>query len=326
MKNNEFQELVDQNLSGLVWDERKRQKVLHALSEEEKPVKKFSATFILVAAIICISVTALAAGLISSPRYDAVRIANQAMEEKYGITPDLLSLFCRDVTKNEDGSSVVTFWLSENVGPDPDRVGTYTIVVNGSDAAASWSNEGKDTSGGLAAEAYGPDQLHTISYDYENAMKWMIDNNIIDLKSADHTPNPQLADLPPVSAEEDAAEYADYEEQEMQKLLAKIEEAEAKGTVTVADAVKTAKEAIIQEYQLTKEQSDKLENQLDMTYISYEGDEPLVDLCFVLWQNEGATFTGDNFTEKDGQYWVTINLKTGIIEDVLYDAGLAGNG
>ena len=40
MKNNEFQELVDQNLSGLVWDERKRQKVLHAISEEEKPVRK----------------------------------------------------------------------------------------------------------------------------------------------------------------------------------------------------------------------------------------------------------------------------------------------
>ena len=70
MKNHEFQELVDQNLSGLVWDERKCQKVLHAISEEEKPVKKISTTFILVAAILCISVTALAAGLIFSPRYD----------------------------------------------------------------------------------------------------------------------------------------------------------------------------------------------------------------------------------------------------------------
>ena len=326
MKNNEFQELVDQNLSGLVWDERKRQKVLHAVSEEEKPVKKFSATFILVAAIICISVTALAAGLIFSPTYDVVRIANQAMEEQYGITPELLSMFCRDVKKNEDGSSVVTFWVNEDVGPDPDRVGTYTITVTGSKAAASWSNEGKDTSGGLAAEAYGPEQLYTISRDYENAMKWMTENNIIHQKSADHTPNPLLAELPPVSAEEDAASYAAYEEQEMQMLLAEIEKAEAKGTVTVADAVKTGKEAIIQEYRLTKEQSDKLENQLDMTCISYEGDEPLVDLCFVLWQNEGATFTGDNFTEKDGQYWVTINLKTGIIEDLVYDAGLAANG
>ena len=52
MKNHEFQELVDQNLSGLVWDEPKRQKVHHAISEEEKPVKKISTTFILVAAIV----------------------------------------------------------------------------------------------------------------------------------------------------------------------------------------------------------------------------------------------------------------------------------
>ena len=44
MKNNDFQELVDQNLSGLVWDERKRQRVLHAVSEEEKPVRKISTT------------------------------------------------------------------------------------------------------------------------------------------------------------------------------------------------------------------------------------------------------------------------------------------
>ena len=31
-------------------------------------------------------------------------------------------------------------------------------------------------------------------------------------------------------------------------------------------------------------------------------------------------------TEKDGQYWVTINLQTEVIEDIVYDSGLAGNG
>ena len=71
MKNHEFQELVDQNLSGLVWVERKRQKVLHAISEEEKPVKKISTTLVLIAVIVCLSVTALAAGLILSSNVDA---------------------------------------------------------------------------------------------------------------------------------------------------------------------------------------------------------------------------------------------------------------
>ena len=68
MKNNEFKELVDRDLSGLVWDERKRRQVLYALNEEGKPVRKISTTFILVAAIACLSVTALAAGLIFAKR------------------------------------------------------------------------------------------------------------------------------------------------------------------------------------------------------------------------------------------------------------------
>ena len=329
MKNNEFQELVDQNLSGLVWDERKRQKVLHALNEEEKPVKKFSTTFILIAAIVCLSVTALAAGLIFSPKYDAARVANQAMEDQYGITPDLLSLFWRDVKENEDGTTTVVYSTTNDVGP-VSRIGEYTVMVDGPKATVSWSNEGKDTSGGLSAEAYGPDQLHTISYDYGNAMQQLMELGII--PSPDYSPNPRLADGQIDDeewTEEDQAEWeqalAEVEEDEKQR-LAEIAEAESRGKITVEQASDVGKEAIIQEYTLTKEQADKLEYQPDMIYASYENDEPLINLCYCLWQKEGATFSGDNFTEKDGQYWVTINLLTGVIEDLVYDSGLAGNG
>ena len=329
MKNNEFQELVDQNLSGLVWDERKRQRVLHALNEEEKPVKKFSTTFILIAAIVCLSVTALAAGLIFSPKYDAVRVANQAMEDQYGITPDLLSLFWRDIKENEDGTTTVVYSTTKDVGP-VSKIGEYTVMVDGPKATVSWSNEGKDTSGGLSAEAYGPDQLHTISYDYGNAMQQLMELGII--PSPDYSPNPRLADGQIDDeewTEEDQAEWeqalVEVEEDEKQR-LAEIAEAESRGKITVEQAADVGKEAIIQEYTLTKEQADKLEYQPDMIYASYENDEPLINLCYCLWQKEGATFSGDNFTEKDGQYWVTINLLTGVIEDLVYDSGLAANG
>ena len=329
MKNNEFQELVDQNLSGLVWDERKRQRVLHALSEEEKPVKKFSTTFILIAAIVCLSVTALAAGLIFSPKYDAVRVANQAMEDQYGITPDLLSLFWRDIKENEDGTTTVVYSTTKDVGP-VSKIGEYTVMVDGPKATVSWSNEGKDTSGGLSAEAYGPDQLHTISYDYGNAMQQLMELGII--PSPNYSLNPRLADGQIDDeewTEEDQAEWeqalVEVEEDEKQR-LAEIAEAESRGKITVEQAADVGKEAIIQEYTLTKDQADKLEYQPDMIYASYENDEPLINLCYCLWQKEGATFSGDNFTEKDGQYWVTINLLTGVIEDLVYDSGLAGNG
>ena len=329
MKNNEFKELVDQNLSGLVWDERKRRKVLHALSEEEKPVKKVSATFILIAAIVCLSVTALAAGLIFSPRYDAVKVANQAMEDQYGITPDLLSLFSREVKANGDGTSTVIYSTTEDVGP-VSRIGEYTVVVDGQKAAASWSNDGRDTSGGLAAEAYGAEQLHTISYDYENAMKWMTDNNIIHKKSADITPNPRLAGGQINGwTEEDQAEWdraRDEADLDEQRRLDEIAKAEKEGSMTVSEAAAAAKEAVIQEYGLTGEQADKLQYEPDQVYASFENDEPSVNLLFCLWQNDGDTYMADNFTEKDGQYWVTVNLKTGVIEDIVYDAGIAGNG
>ena len=327
MKNNEFQELVDQNLSGLVWDERKRQRALHALSEEEKPVKKFSTTFILIAAIVCLSVTALAAGLIFSPRYDAVRIANQAMEDKYGITPDLLSLFRRDVKENKDGTSTVVYSTTQDIGP-VSRIGEYTVLVDGPKATVSWSNEGKDTSGGLAAEAYGPEQLHAISYDYENAMQQLMDMELI--SSHDFTPNPRLAGGQIDEwTEEDQAEWDEaqvkVDEDEKQR-LAEIAEAESRGKITVDQAAVTGKEAIIQEFGLTNEQADKLQYEPDQMYASFENNDPSINLLFCLWQNDGDTYMADNYTEKDGQYWVTINLKTGVVEDIVYDAGIAGNG
>ena len=115
MKNNEFQELVDQNLSGLVWDERKRQRVLHALNEEEKPVKKFSTTFILIAAIVCLSVTALAAGLIFSRKVDDMTLASRDLEKAYGVTPTMQgSYFVREV-KQTDQETVVSFEGLENL-------------------------------------------------------------------------------------------------------------------------------------------------------------------------------------------------------------------
>ena len=328
MKNNEFKELVDQNLSGLVWDERKRQKVHHAISEEEKPVKKISTTFILVAAIVCLSATALAAGLLFSPKYDAVRVANQAMEENYGITSDLLSLFYREAKENENGTTTVTFSIPDKVSFPTDRIGEYTVIVKGNHAEASWSNDGKNTSGGLEAEAYGPEQLHMLSYDYANTMTKLQEIGITSPAATQSlsTPNPRLSGGEIIEwTEEDQAEADQAQakaEADNEARLAEIAKAEKEGSITVEDAVKAAKEAIVQEYRLTEAQAKKLLYEADVTtYVTYQEGQPLVHLMFWLWQEDEGPFT-----EKDGQYWVTINLQTEVIEDILYDAGLAGNG
>ena len=323
MKNHEFQELVDRDLSGLVWDERKRQQALYAISEEERPVKKISATFILIAAIICISVTALASGLLFSQKYDAGKVADKAMETQYGITAELLGLFHRSVKENTDGTFTVIYAAPQADFPTA-QMGDYTILVKGSQATVTWSNEGKDISGGLMAEAFGAEQLYLLSHDYANSMQTLLDAGKISPKASSNTvPNPRLqgeiewteedqAEADRALAEESAAE---------EKRLADIVKAEAMSSLTVEKAAIKAKDAIIEEYKLTGEQTEKLAYEPDSTYITYEDNQPLAHLLFWLWQKEE-----DTFTEKDGQYWVTINLKQEMIEYIIYDAGLAGNG
>jgi hypothetical protein len=205
-------------------------------------------------------------------------------------------------------------------------MGEYTVIVKGNQAEASWSNDGMNTSGGLEAEAYGPEQLHMLSYDYAGTMDKLVKMGVMPHPAGVKTPNPRLAggEITDWTEEDQAeADRAQAEaDAENEARLAEIAKAEKEGSMTVEEAVKSAKEAIVQEYKLTDAQARKLTYEADQTtYVTYQEGQPLVHLMFWLWQEDEGPFT-----EKDGQYWVTINLQTGVIEDILYDAGLAGNG
>ena len=65
MKPEEFKERADRSLSALTWAEKDRQCVLDALDKEAPKVKKVTTSFILIAAIVLISATALAGGLLT---------------------------------------------------------------------------------------------------------------------------------------------------------------------------------------------------------------------------------------------------------------------
>ena len=71
---NEFQKLVDRELSGLCWNERMRQKTLRSLKKEDKPVKKkMTVGMALTLVMVLVGSLALAAGLMFSPRYDQLK-------------------------------------------------------------------------------------------------------------------------------------------------------------------------------------------------------------------------------------------------------------
>jgi len=318
MKSNAFHALVDQSLSHLVWDERQRQRVLHAVREEERPMKKCAFSLILVGVILCISITALAASLLFSPRYDAVKLASAAMEEKYGITPDLLSLFHRTVTTHADGSATVTYAAPKADFPS-EQMGEYSVEVSGNQAQAFWSNDGMDTSGGLTAKAWGKEQLLLLSYDYANTMQYLFDQQGV----VTPTPMPSRIENHVWTAEDEAEAQAalDMAERANQQRLDEIAKVEKAGKMTVEKASEMAHLALCQEYNLTDAQRSKLVYEPDSAHVTYEDNQPMIHLLFWLWQRDD-----DTFTEKDGQYWVTINMVNGVIEDILYDSGLAGNG
>jgi len=318
MKKTDFQVLVDRSLSTLEWDERQRQRVLHAVREEEKPVKRISMSVIVIVVILCMSLSALAAGLLFSSRYDITKLANAAMEEKYGITADLLSLFHRSVKMHDNGTATVTYAAPKADFPS-EQMGDYSVEISGNAAQAFWSNDDMDTSGGLSAKAWGREQLLLLSYDYANTMQYLFNQQGI----VTPTPMPSRIENDIWTAEDEAAAQAalDMAEHANQQRLDEIAKAEKAGKMTVEKASESAYQAACQEYKLTETQRSKLIYEPDSTYISWEDGKPMAHLLFWLWQRDD-----DTFTEKDGQYWVTIDLSTGVIEDILYDSGLAGNG
>ena len=318
MKNNDFQELVDQNLSGLVWDERKRQRVLHAVSEEEKPVRKISTTFILVAAIICISVTALAAGLMFSQKVDDMTLASQELERTYGVTPTMQGSYFGKTVEQGDNETIITFWGIEDLRY---VLGEYTVVVKDGKAVAKWNHDGEDTSGGFDAEAWGVDQMNEM-------LKWEKENHNVtgyypQAKEIARKHNAEIKNNgTPPEDELEAMMKLQEEEENRARSAAKLTEKEM---------MELAIQAVKSVYNLTDEQMKLMKYPQDLEdyhYYSMQDGKPVYSVWFYLQQapedDDPATFP--EFTEKDGIYVVDVNVETGMIESILYDTGLGGNG
>ena len=319
MKNHDFRELVDQNLSGLVWDERKRRKVLHAVSGEEKPVKRISTTFILVAAIICISVTALAAGLVFSGRFDAVKAAESAIKESYGITNDMLStFFSRAAEEKDDGITLVTY---SGVDYFYYVLGDYTVTVKDGKGSAVWSHDGEDTSGLFEADAWGKDQLQEmmrISSEKHDVQEFAGKAEAIAKRHKTSPYRPASSGYYKAGEEEAraAAQASGRTGEDLDSLA-------IEAVALACDLTPEQKEMLLPPYK-----TDLSENDLgDYMYYHMQDGKPVYTVRLSLHQK----FSDDPnvfppYTEKDGVYWVDVNVETGMIENILYDTELGGNG
>lgn len=304
MRMNKLKEQLNDELSFVNWSQQNHQAVMREVQKGETVVfkKKFSLGIVLAAALMLVVIGAIAATMLFTPRYDAGRLADEAMQDKYGVTAKMMTVFKRDIIENDDGTVTVKYVPVEPAvreGRNP--VGEYVVEVANGKADARWSLDGKDTSGGLAAEAWGPEQLLLYVEDFSNTSRYMKDNGL-------------LAEEYPI----EAVPYEEWliaEEKRREEVLAAAE-------MTVDEVKTIARSALVEAYGMTEAQEQQLyqlTGEYDQTTYEMINGRPVITLLYHLDQ-------GAEWQEMDGIYVVKVNLQTGAVEEIFYDSGLAGNG
>lgn len=335
MKTNKktIQSAMDARLAFL--DERPscRAAVQYRIAQEEEPVmkKKLSLGLVLAMALVLLTAAALAATLLLSPRAGAVRTADQALEEKYGITAEMQTFFGREEKTLPDGSVEVTY---TGVGETAYALGTYTALVKEGRAEISWSHDGENTSGGYEAEAWGIGQIRQM-------LKDSLDEGL------------KQAYLDRAAAI--AGKYGALESNESSKAIEGLhEEIERNKTaalnarrLTEAEMIRIGREFILSNWGLNDEQAARMElfTNFGREPDSVPGPEenpngwydmidgkPCFQVEYLLAQPEVPEQPGvtenlpRQYQEGDGYYIVYVNVETGEIERFEYNSGLGGQG
>ena len=295
------------------FEERVLQRVRQTEGEQRKVKKKISIGLVIALALALTSVVALAAGLTFSSRYDAKRAALNALEEEYGITEEMMTFFRVDVGEMEEhGAQTVTLTPLDFA----DRIGVYSVTVVNGHASASWSHDGETIGEGIDSPVYGAKQLALLCADRDgDLMAYLYEED------TRGTAGQSEASFDP---EAFSAALADEEDAEEAEWMRNKEQAEEAAKLTLDECRTLAVQALKSEHGLSDAQASKLVTSDDRNGVmySFESGHPVATLIFWLWQGDENT----GFTEKDGLYWVSVNMDTGVIEDILYDSTLSAIG
>ena len=283
-------------------------------------MKHMMKTCLLILLAIFLSLpAALGDGVVISEREKAIRLADAAMEEKYGITLLLQEYFERS-TEEPDG---ITYDIRYKGMADWAYVlGTYQVTVkNGAVTEITWTHDGDDTSGGLDAEAWGCGQIEEMLR--LNQAEGVTDG--FDEKAQEINRRKGLSFPRRILSEEER-------EAEDNRLDAESREARRQAALSVEELTEIGRQAVIEVFQLTDEQAAMMEDLLGT-----EGTEawfcmfheiPCYTSCFGMGTDDEAEMlpNGIRYNEKEGTYWIYINTQTGTVEEIVYSAGIGGNG
>ncbi len=322
MKNKEtLKAAMDRRLSFLDDVPSCRPALMQRIAREEEPVMKTQWRVGLVCALLTLSlsVMAVAAGLILSPRVAATRLADQALEKTYGITDQLQTFFSREEMELPDGALKVTY---AGVGPLVAPLGTYTAVVRDGKAEVSWSHDGEDTAGGYEAEAWGLEQLNQMLAD--------------SLANPEHEAYPSRAlALYEKTASSPAAEgpkevvYAETPEEFAARRESEKNDALSRRKLSEEEMITTGKAFIIETYGLTEEQEARLELYTNSfsdgpnTWYDTVHGVPCFQVEFLLDENPPAA---NESYRMNAYYIIYINVETGAVEQYEYNNGVGRQG
>lgn len=299
-----LRDAMDRRLSGLDRSAALHSAVMQRIAKEEEPVMKRKMSLAVVFALVLVSLAAvaLAATLIFSPRVDALTLADKALEEKYGITMRMQSFFDRKDETLPDGSVRVTYTSSENFR---NVMGEYTALVKDGRAEVTWDLDGVSTEG-PDAKAWGPEQLKEImawNEEHGTLTPWI--EKAAALGGAVETPE----DPDAVGGEE----YGRMRDQQSA-------EAQAAAKLTEQEMADIAKAALVKRYGMTEETAAQLEYYIppyspEVRYV-VENGRYCFEAEYLLYLDKA-----DPHASLNGAYVVTVNVETGVIENMTYTAG-----
>lgn len=158
---NEFQKLLDTQLSALEWSQAKSEELLRQTRGEIKVKKKLRLSLVVAVVLVLLTATAFALyALHFSPQAGVISQARRALTDKYGLSPEAFGLF--SPTAAQDGGKWVVRFTA-NDGLHPALLGDYAVTLENGQAAVSWTHDDVDPalwqSGDLASPAWGQPQI-----------------------------------------------------------------------------------------------------------------------------------------------------------------------
>ena len=254
-----------------------------------------------------------------SGRVNAEFYADQALEQNYGISLLLQEYFIRTVEEKDSNIFIVRYEGMENYAY---VLGRYEVTVDRNQIVGiTWSHDGENTSGGFDAEAWGAEQIQEMLRLNQDTG----DTSLFDTRVTKINEKHGFYYIPVILSDEEQEIILRKEEKE-------CEEVRKKSSLSIDKMTDIARHAVALLYDLPPEREQALENIVDEeeqpTWFTMYESEPCYTVCLALDDKEEDDIlpNGIKYTEKEGNYWVYVNVQAGVIEEISYSAAIGGNG